>query len=274
MTRKTTRSSCAQQRGEGVAVAVVVLVGGLGCVRTVTGESQRGDGDEQAVEGGAGECVASLASSRRSAASRKWGGVASVQRARALVPSGTRLKMTGAEEVDWAGSTGRTTLADRIGARSHARASSPTTPPPGPRRRLFPTGLLPPPPPACFLHLNGLPPRRPVVAVNRLAPRCQSPYGPSEPQLAPSLSLVRSRSLPRSPPISPAVDALRPRPMRAHRAVPAPAPRPSATVAVLAMPIAACLRPPDWIKLAVPPRSTPPPYTQGHRATALARTGA
>ena len=109
-------------------------------------------------------------------------------------------------------------------ARSHAHASGPTTPPPGPRRRLFPTGLLPPPPPACFPHLNGLPPRRPVVAVNRLAPRCQSPYGPSEPRLAPSLSLVRSRSSPRSPPISPAVDALRPRPMRVHRAVAAPSP--------------------------------------------------
>ena len=39
--------------------------------------------------------------------------VASVQRARALVPSGTRLKKTGAEEVDWAGSTRRAIVAGK-----------------------------------------------------------------------------------------------------------------------------------------------------------------
>ena len=39
--------------------------------------------------------------------------VAHAWRAHALVPSGTRLKTTGAEEVDWAGSTGRATEAGK-----------------------------------------------------------------------------------------------------------------------------------------------------------------
>ena len=38
---------------------------------------------------------------------------AGAPRAHALVPSGTRLKTTGAEEVDWAGSTGRATVAGK-----------------------------------------------------------------------------------------------------------------------------------------------------------------
>ena len=49
-------------------------------------------------------------SGRKKEAARR---VASAQRACAPVPSGTRLKTTGAEEVDWAGSTGRATVAGK-----------------------------------------------------------------------------------------------------------------------------------------------------------------
>ena len=64
-------------------------------------ESQRGDGDEQAVEGRAGECVASVASSRRSAASRRWPGACQRAAATRSCPPGMRREMTGSAR--WAG---------------------------------------------------------------------------------------------------------------------------------------------------------------------------
>ena len=64
-------------------------------------ESQKGDGDEQAVEGRAGECVASVASARRSAASRRWPGACQRAAATRSCPPGVRREMTGSAR--WAG---------------------------------------------------------------------------------------------------------------------------------------------------------------------------
>ena len=58
-------------------------------------ESQRGDGDEQAVEGRAGEYVASVASARRSAASRRWPGACQRAVATCSCPPGVRREMPG-----------------------------------------------------------------------------------------------------------------------------------------------------------------------------------
>ena len=66
------------------------------------GESQRGDGDEQAVEGRAGEYVVSAASARRSAASRRWPGARQRAAATRSCPPGVRRETTGSGQLVWA----------------------------------------------------------------------------------------------------------------------------------------------------------------------------